>query len=125
MTDMPALERVSAYAQAVLDGTEIAGPHVRNACQRHFDDLATGHERGLWFDDEEADRVFRFFEELELSEASLKASPSSCTHRKHSSSVRCSAGSVRTVPAVFVVRTSKKARVTASLHSLAVSVYLD
>lgn len=61
MTDMPALERVSAYAQAVLDGTEIAGLHVRNACQRHFDDLAIGHERGLWFDDEEADCVFRFF----------------------------------------------------------------
>lgn len=76
LTDMPALERVSAYAQAVIDGTEIAGPHVRNACQRHFDDLATGHERGLWFDDEEADRVFRFFEErLKLSEGQFEGKP--------------------------------------------------
>lgn len=76
MTDTPALDRVNAYAQAVLDGVEIAGPHVRNACQRHFDDLATGHERGLYWDDNAAHRVFRFFEErLKLSEGQFEGKP--------------------------------------------------
>jgi phage terminase large subunit-like protein len=65
----PALTRVSAYAQDVLDGTLVAGPHVRNACRRHFADLAHGSERGLYWDDHAANRVLRFFEEkLRLSE---------------------------------------------------------
>ncbi len=48
MTKTPALDRVNTYARAVLDGVEVAGPHVRNACQRHFDDLAQAHERGYF-----------------------------------------------------------------------------
>ncbi|RAK26367.1 phage terminase large subunit-like protein [Falsochrobactrum ovis] len=76
MTDMPALERVSAYAQAVIDGIEVAGPHVRNACRRHFDDLERGHERGLYWDDDSAIRVFRFFEDrLKLSEGQFEGKP--------------------------------------------------
>lgn len=71
-----ALQRVNAYARAVLDGTEIAGPHVRNACRRHFDDLDRGYERGLYFDDNAATRVFRFFEErLKLSEGQFEGRP--------------------------------------------------
>lgn len=35
-----AAARVGAYAQAVLDGTVVAGELVRLACQRHLDDLA-------------------------------------------------------------------------------------
>ena len=71
-----ALQRVSGYARSVLSGDEIAGPHVRNACQRHMDDLANGAERGLVFDDEAATRVFRFFEErLKLSEGQFEGSP--------------------------------------------------
>ena len=57
------LDRTAAYAQAVIDGIIVAGPHVRNACRRHFDDLVRGPDRGLYFDATEADRVFRFFEE--------------------------------------------------------------
>ncbi|MFC0245813.1 terminase large subunit [Falsochrobactrum ovis] len=73
---MPALERVSAYAQAVIDGIEVAGPHVRNACRRHFDDLERGHERGLYWDDDSAIRVFRFFEDrLKLSEGQFEGKP--------------------------------------------------
>ena len=65
----PALDRVSAYAQAVIDGDIVAGPHVRNACRRHFSDLARASERGIYWDDAAAVRVFRFFEEkLKLSE---------------------------------------------------------
>lgn len=72
----PALSRVSDYARSVLSGEEIAGPHVRNACRRHFDDLQRGHERGLWFDDDAAARVFRFFEErLKLSEGQFEGRP--------------------------------------------------
>ena len=60
-TDQPALARVNSYAEAVLDGTIIAGPHVRNACRRHFADLEHGHERGLHWDDAAATRIFRLF----------------------------------------------------------------
>lgn len=41
---------VTAYARRVLAGDVIAGPHVRNACRRHMDDLKNGAERGLTFD---------------------------------------------------------------------------
>lgn len=67
------MARVSAYAEAVLSGEIVAGPHVRNACRRHFDDLKRGHERGLRWDDDAALRVFRFFEErLKLSEGQFE-----------------------------------------------------
>lgn len=71
-----ALERVNDYARAVLDGEIVAGPHVRNACRRHFDDLEKGHERGLWFDDGAAQHVFNFFERgLKLSEGQFEGVP--------------------------------------------------
>ncbi|RJT32788.1 terminase large subunit [Mesorhizobium waimense] len=71
-----ALRRVSQYALDVLDGKTIAGPHVRNACKRHFADLEAGFERGLSWDDEAANRVFRFFEErLKLSEGQFDGKP--------------------------------------------------
>lgn len=38
---------VSAYAWDVLNDKIIAGRLVKLACQRHFDDLAEGHKRGL------------------------------------------------------------------------------
>jgi len=60
----------------VLAGRYVAGPHVRNACRRHLDDLEKGHERGLWFDPEAADRVHRFFEtQLYLSEGQFEGRP--------------------------------------------------
>lgn len=76
MTETPALDRVNAYAQAVLDGVEVAGPHVRNACQRHFDDLEQAHERGIFWDDAKALKAMRFFEErLQLSEGQFDGKP--------------------------------------------------
>lgn len=57
-------DRVTAYAEAVLAGEIIAGPHVRNACARHLRDLEEGHKRGLSFDVEAAERVFGFFREV-------------------------------------------------------------
>lgn len=41
---------VTKYAKAVVSGKKIAGPHVRAACQRHLNDLADSHKRGLVFD---------------------------------------------------------------------------
>lgn len=52
---------VDIYAEAVLSGEIIAGPHVRNACRRHRDDRLGGESRGLMWDEEAAERVFRFF----------------------------------------------------------------
>lgn len=67
------LDRVSDYAERVLSGDIIAGPHVRNACRRHLDDLRFGPARGLWFDEEAADKAFEFFEDrLRLSEGQFE-----------------------------------------------------
>ncbi|MBZ9659791.1 terminase large subunit [Mesorhizobium sp. ESP-6-4] len=55
---------VDAYAIDVLEGKVIAGPHVRNACQRHFDDMEHGHERGLVWDQGAADRVLNYFPDV-------------------------------------------------------------
>lgn len=41
---------VTEYAMDVVSGEVTAGPHVRNACRRHLDDMARGHERGLVWD---------------------------------------------------------------------------
>lgn len=66
-------DRTEAYALAVVAGDIVAGPHVRNACRRHLDDLAKGHERGLTFDHAAADYAFRFFEgQLRLSEGQFE-----------------------------------------------------
>lgn len=71
-----ALERVSAYARGVLDGDIVAGPHVRNSCRRHFDDIANATKRGLHWDDRAARRVFNFFErKLRLSEGQFDNQP--------------------------------------------------
>lgn len=67
------VDRTTAYAQAVLDGTIVAGPHVRNACLRHMDDL---QREDIRFDVEDADRVLRFFEQrLRLSEGQFEDQP--------------------------------------------------
>lgn len=69
-------KRVDEYAEGVLSGEIVAGPHVRNACRRHMDDLAKGADRGLAFDVEAADRVFGFFENvLRLSEGQFEGLP--------------------------------------------------
>jgi phage terminase large subunit-like protein len=57
----------------VVGGAMIAGPHVRNACRRHLQDLQHGHERGLWFDHAAAEYAFRFYERvLRLSEGQFE-----------------------------------------------------
>lgn len=72
----PRLDRTLSYAQAIVDGEIIAGPHVRNACRRHIDDLEKAGERGLHFDHEAADRIFGYYENvLKLSEGQFEGQP--------------------------------------------------
>lgn len=66
-------DRATKYALAVVAGEIVAGPHVRNACQRHLDDLENGEKRGIRFDEEIAARALRFFEQkLKLSEGQFE-----------------------------------------------------
>lgn len=62
-TSSSGTDRATAYARSVVAGEIIAGPHVRNACRRHLKDLQDGAERGLFFDEGEAAKKIRFFEE--------------------------------------------------------------
>ena len=64
------------YAKDVEAGRIVAGPHVRDACKRHLDDLVTGAERGLFFDVDAADRFHRFCSTvLRLSEGQFDGVP--------------------------------------------------
>jgi phage terminase large subunit-like protein len=69
-------DRATAYAKRVHAGQVVAGPHVRNACRRHLDDLKHGKKRGLHYDEEAAARAIRFFEtKLRLSEGQFEGKP--------------------------------------------------
>ncbi len=66
----------SAYARAVVAGRIITGRLVRLACERHLDDLENGHERGLRWDVEKANRVIDFFPDmLCLAEGAFAGKP--------------------------------------------------
>lgn len=47
-----------------MGGRIVAGPHVRNAAQRHLDDLKFGPSRGLTWDVPAANRAIRFFPDV-------------------------------------------------------------
>ncbi len=51
----------SQYALDVVEGRVIAGPYVRQACQRHLDDLRDGPSRGLKWDVAKYQHVVGFF----------------------------------------------------------------
>jgi len=66
----------TAYAQAVVSGEIVAGPHVRASCARHLRDLETGHERGLTWSLEAASWALGFFPKvLRLSEGQFEGLP--------------------------------------------------
>lgn len=52
------------YAKEVLSGKIIAGLHVKNACQRHLNDIEQAEKRGFYYDEEAADKALRFFTEI-------------------------------------------------------------
>lgn len=58
------VDRATLFAQQVLDGTVIAGPHVRDAAARHLRDIAEGPARGLRWNLQEATEAIAFFEEV-------------------------------------------------------------
>lgn len=61
----PALvDRTTLFAQQVLAGSIVAGPHVRDACARHLRDLRDGPARGLTWSVEHAAEDIAFFEEV-------------------------------------------------------------
>ncbi|WP_347271832.1 terminase large subunit [Rhizorhabdus histidinilytica] len=69
-------DRATLYALAVVAGDIVAGPHVRNACRRHLDDLEHGAKRGLRYDEAIAAHVIAFFEtKLCLSEGQFEGQP--------------------------------------------------
>lgn len=72
-TDTDACTR---YAKDVVAGKIKAGPHVRDACARHLRDLETGHKRGLFYDQQAAQRAVDFFQEvLRLSGGQFEGTP--------------------------------------------------
>lgn len=70
MTNSSTTDRATAYADAVVSGVIVAGPHVRNACRRHLDDLK---REDITYDSAAAARAIRFFEtKLMLSEGQFE-----------------------------------------------------
>jgi phage terminase large subunit-like protein len=61
MVPPPPGDSVTQYALDVVAGRTVAGLLVRKACERHLQDLASGHERGLRFDVKAAQSAIDFF----------------------------------------------------------------
>lgn len=57
-------DRCTDYAAGVAAGEVVAGPIVRDACNRHIKDLAEGPVRGLLWDLEAANRAIGYFEDV-------------------------------------------------------------
>lgn len=57
-------DRATDYAEKVVAGQIVAGPHVRDACARHLHDLATAKERGLVWDVNLVQRAIGYFEDV-------------------------------------------------------------
>jgi phage terminase large subunit-like protein len=55
---------VTDFANRVIAGDIISGPHVRAAARRHLDDLDKAPRRGFVFDEAKANRVIRFFNQV-------------------------------------------------------------
>lgn len=55
---------MTTYARKVVRGTIVAGPHVRDACKRHLDDLEKAPARGFFFDLEKVSRAIGFFRDV-------------------------------------------------------------
>jgi phage terminase large subunit-like protein len=58
------VDACTAYAQEVASGIRLAGPDIRNACNRHLKDLKAGKNRGLSWDVDAANKAIRFFKNI-------------------------------------------------------------
>jgi hypothetical protein len=63
-TSRKAADPVTDYADAVVSGAMVAGPHVRNACRRHLLDQRDGGKRGLSWDLAAANWALGFFPQV-------------------------------------------------------------
>lgn len=66
---------VHEYALDVVEGRQLTGKLVRQACQRHLDDLEFGASRGLYFDQAEAQRWLDLFALLRHSKGEWAGHP--------------------------------------------------
>ncbi len=57
-------DRTTAYAKDVCAGRIVAGPHVRNACRRHLEDLRKGKARGLRWNVQLAELKIQMFSDV-------------------------------------------------------------
>ncbi|MBI1207238.1 MAG: terminase large subunit [Azospirillum sp.] len=72
----PPADPVTAWARAVVRGKIVAGPHVRNACRRHLQDLKEAKTRGLRWDRAAALKAIQFFPKfLTLSQGEFDRLP--------------------------------------------------
>ncbi|MCK9570453.1 terminase large subunit [Candidatus Pacearchaeota archaeon] len=62
------LHPAEKYARDILDGKIVSCKWVKLACQRYFDDLEHGAERGIWFDRDAAQRRLDFYHFCKHSE---------------------------------------------------------
>lgn len=70
------VDPATQYAKEVVSGKRIAGPDIRAACARHLRDLETGHERGLVWDLDEANKALRFYRNvLKLNGGDFEGKP--------------------------------------------------
>ncbi|MDO9712445.1 terminase large subunit [Paracraurococcus lichenis] len=60
----PPADTATAWARDVVAGRVVAGPHIRNACRRHLDDLEKGPARGLTWDLAAANKALGFFRDV-------------------------------------------------------------
>jgi phage terminase large subunit-like protein len=71
-----ALDHITTlYAEEVLSGERLTGKLVTLAAERHLRDIATGEQRGIWFDQEAADRALAFFPYLRHSKGEWAGQP--------------------------------------------------
>ena len=69
-------DAVTQYAQSVVDGVRVAGPHVRGQCARHLKDLKEGKKRGLVWNVEESNKAQRFYSNvLKLNGGDFEGKP--------------------------------------------------
>ena len=52
------------YAVDVISGKIVSNKWVEFACHRFLNDLDNGHDRGIWFDESDANRYIQFFEQF-------------------------------------------------------------
>jgi phage terminase large subunit-like protein len=69
-------DSVTEYAQSVVDGVRVAGPHVRGQCARHLKDIKEGKKRGLVWNVEESNKAQRFYSNvLKLNGGDFEGKP--------------------------------------------------